>query len=84
MRLLLKISGGTFYQIQTLYIYTLVFKKVGKSKKYISFVSLGETKEKTKDYIFIYISKMSTFLKTSVYIYLNICDLCEFHTMCLY
>ena len=38
-----------------IYIYTLVFKKVDISKIYISSVSLGETKEKTKGiYIYIY------------------------------
>ena len=42
-------------------IYTPVYKKVDISI-YISFVSLGKTKEKTKGiYIYIY-SEMSTFL----------------------
>ena len=38
-----------------MYIYTLVYKEVDISNIYISFVSLGETKEKTKGiYIYIY------------------------------
>ena len=45
------------------------FQKGYISKIYISFVSLGETKRKTKG---IYISEMSTFLKTSAYIYIYI------------
>ena len=58
----------TFLEV-AVYIYTLVFKKVDISKIYIYFASLRETKEKTKGiYIFIYISEMSTFLKTRAYI----------------
>ena len=41
--------------MQYIDIYTLVLKKVDISKMYISFVSLGKTKEKTKGiYIYIY------------------------------
>ena len=58
----------TFLEV-AVYIYKLVFKKVDISKIYIFFASLRETKEKTKGiYIFIYISEMSTFLKTRAYI----------------
>ena len=43
------------WQQKPIYIYTLVYKKVDISNIYISFVSLGETKEKTKGiYIYIY------------------------------
>ena len=35
-------------------MYTLVFKKVNISKIYISFVSLGEKKNKQKVYIALY------------------------------
>ena len=52
-----------FYISAGIIPYTLVYKKVDISNTCISFVSLGETKEKTKGiYIYIYISEMSTFL----------------------
>ena len=57
----------TFLEV-AVYIYTLVFKKVDISKIYISFASLRETKQRVYIYIFIYISEMSTFLKTRAYI----------------
>ena len=60
MRLLLKISR-------------FVFKKVDISNIYISFVSLGETKEKTKGiYIYIYFWNVNLFVHECVYIYIYI------------
>ena len=49
--------------------YKLVFKKVDISKIYISFVSLGETKEKTKGvYIYIYFWNVNLFENERIYI----------------